>query len=178
MAKLAIMDSKTGEVKEMEVVCPFRSITDLKREELRDGEDYVEGTSVTTLEGYEPLESIVARCTRQVVSPNGTTYNVLDTDALKAEESQTGIYEAGKAQTLDEAFATMDPTDEQGFDLADASVISEALNQKSKVVQANLSTERANEAHQEAKVSDGTVGKSDTTNTTSQNNSDFPEAKE
>ena len=84
MAKKVLVNTKTGEIIEAEVVVPFASITDLKKDAIKDGEDYEPGTSVTSLEGYEPLASIVARCTRVVQSPNGTTYSVIDTDALKA----------------------------------------------------------------------------------------------
>ena len=171
MVKLAYVDPKTGEIFEMEAVCPFRSITNLKKDQLVDGENYKKGTSITTLEGYEPLGSIVARCTRQLTSRSGTIYTVLDRDALKAEETQTGIYEASNAKTLDEAFNTMDPTDEQGFDLSDASIIKENLVKKS-----NLSTERASETPLNVKASDGTVGKSDSQNSTTQE-ADFPEQK-
>lgn len=172
MSKLAVINEKTGEVKEYSVASPFRSLTDLQ--DYSDGETYEEGTSTTTLEGYEPLESIVARCMRTVRSPNGSEYQVLDTDALKAEETQQGIYEAGSASNVDEAFATLDPTDSQGFDLADASAIAGMINADVEE-KSNLSTERANEAQSKAKVSDGTVGKSDDSSSTSPNSADFPE---
>lgn len=175
------MNDKTGEVKELKMACPFRSLTDLKRDELKDGEDYVEGTSQTSLEGYEPLSSIIARCTRTMVGPGGQTYSVLDKDALKAEETQQGIYEASGANTLDEAFATMDPTDGQGFDLADASQVMSSLNDKTNELtnaETDLSTKRVNDASlKNAKVNDGIVGKSDDAEGTSANKSenDFPE---
>lgn len=142
--------------------------------EIEDGENYVEGTSVTTLEGYEPLESIVARCTRIVTSPNGNSYNVLDTDALKAEETQTGIYEASEAQTLDEAFATMDPTDAQGYDLADASQDLNVANAKVAESLSNLSPKGTNTAPSNSGVSD-VVDKSNLSDTTDAKDGDFPE---
>lgn len=166
------VNDKTGEVKEVSLASPFRCLTDLK--EYKDGEDYKEGTSCTSLEGYEPLEDIVARCTRTMVTQNGMRYAVLDKDALKAEAVGTPIYEAGSASTLDEAFATLDPTSSQGFDLADASEITEALREKAQATD-NLSTERANESPQKATVSDGTVGKSDEAVKPSETNPDFPE---
>lgn len=172
MSKLAVLNEKTGEVKEYSVLCPFRSLTDAK--DYQDGETYEAGTSVTTLEGYEPLESIVARCMRTVRSPNGTVYTVLDSDALKAEETQQGIYEAGNATNVDEAFATLDPTDVQGFDLADASQVLSSLNTKMNDEKSNLSTERVNEAPSKAKMNDGTVGKSDSSESTNSTD-DFPE---
>lgn len=156
-----VMNNKTGEI--FEIVSPFRSLTDLK--DYKDGETYEPGTSVTSLEGYEPLESIVARCMRTMRSPNGTEYQVLDTDALHAEETQIGIYEASGASTLEEAFATADPTDSQGFDLADATYIqtklSEELAERANVKEQDkdLSTKGTNEILNNG-VSD-VVGKSD-----------------
>ena len=168
MAKKVLVNSKTGEIIEAEEFCPFASITDLKRDP-SDVESYEAGTSVTTLEGYEPLESIVARCMRTVQSPNGTVYQVLDKDALKAEETQVGIYEAEGAKTLDEAFATMDPTASQGFDLADASAISANLQAK----QAELSTQVTNESPLNSESEKPVVGKSDASVTADS----FPEKK-
>lgn len=176
MSKKVLMNSKTGEIIEAEELVPFASITDLKKENIKDGEDYVEGTSVTTLEGYEPLESIVARCMRTVQSPNGSTYQVLDKDALKAEETQQGLYEASGAKTLDEAFDTMDPTESQGFDLSDASIIQNRVSEElrnSQPVEAssNLSTKGTNEAPTYSEVSD-VVGKSESKPETAES---FPE---
>lgn len=158
MTKKMLVNSKTGEIIEAEELCPFASITDLKRDNLHDGEDYVEGTSVTTLEGYEPLESIVARCMRTVKSPNGTTYQVLDSDALKAEETQQGIYEAEGAKSLDEAFDTIDPSDEQGFDLADVSAIQSSVSQK---LNKELSTQEGSEDNLKSQATDEVVGNSE-----------------
>lgn len=169
MSKKTYVNSKTGEIVEMEEICPFCSLLSPKSDGLKDGEDYREGTSVTTLEGYEPLESIVARCMRTVKSPNGSVYQVIDTDALKAEETQQGVYEAASAKTVDEAFDTMDPTESQGFDLADASMIQNSVGEKlantaSDETSSNLSTKGAN-APLNSEVSD-VVGKSESTSET------------
>ena len=166
MSKKTYVNSKTGEIVEMEEVCPFCSLLSPKMDGIKDVESYEAGTSVTSLEGYEPLESIVARCMRVVKTPSGAEYQVLDTDALKAEETQQGVYDAAGAKTLDEAFATMDPTSSQGFDLADASQIQNSLSEKlaqtaSGEASSNLSTKGAN-APLNSEVSD-VVGKSEST---------------
>lgn len=119
MLDLSYVDKKTGEVKEGRPDVPFRSITDLKQ--YKDDEHYEEGTSMVDMTGYEPLASIVARCMRTMKAPNGQLISVLDKTALKAEESQVGVYEASSAQSIDEAFETLDPTDSPDFDLSDAS---------------------------------------------------------
>lgn len=162
--KIMVLNEKTGEVKETEIICPFATQFEPKRESVHDGEDYEPGTSVTTLEGYEPLESIVARCMRTMKTPNGATVQVLDTDALKAEETQQGVYDAAGAHTVDEAFATMDPTESQGFDLADASQIQNSLSERlaqtaSDETSSNLST-KGTSAPLNSEVSD-VVGKSE-----------------
>lgn len=176
MSKKVYVNSKTGEIVELEEVCPFASLTDPKKEGIKDVESYKAGTSVTSLEGYEPLESIVARCMRMVQSPNGVTYQVLDRDALKAEETGIPVYEAEGAQSLDEAFATVDPTDSQGFDLADASVIQNVVAERLRNVKASdgsadLST-KGKSAVPQNEASD-VVGKSESTT-----ESAFPEKKE
>lgn len=163
--KIYTLNDKTGEIKETSIVCPFATQFEPKRDSINDGEDYVEGTSVTSLEGYEPLESIVARCMRVVKAPNGAEYQVLDTDALKAEETQQGVYDAAGATTLDEAFATMDPTSSQGFDFADASQIQNSLSEKlaqtaTDETSSNLSTQGTS-AIPHNEVSDEVVGKSE-----------------
>lgn len=187
MSKKVLVDSSTGEIIEAEEFCPFRSITDLKRDEMEDGETYEEGTSMTSLEGYEPLESIVARCMRTTRSPNGTEYQVLDVDALKSEETQTGVYDASGAKDIEEAFATTDPTESQGFDLADVSAIqnrvAEELNNASVAKRsAELSTKGTNEAPLNNEVSD-VVGKSASTGGATEKSSTeektfFPEKSE
>lgn len=164
MAK-AYLNKDTGEILEAE--CPWRTITDLK--DYNDDEEYIEGTSVTSLEGYEPLESIVARCMRTIKSPNGTEYQVLDTEELKACETQTGVYDCAGAKDLDEAFACTDPTSAQGFDLADATNLgAEAM--------AKLSTSN-NGAEPIDSSSDGSaVGNFDSSQSEAKSE-DFPEKK-
>lgn len=166
MSKKVLIDSKTGEIIEAEELCPYRTIVDAK--EYEDGETYEEGTSVTSLEGYEPLESIVARCMRTTRSPNGTEYQVLDVDALKAEETQTGVYDASGAKDIEEAFSTTDPTESQGFDLADASAIANNLQAK----QEELSTQVTNDAPSNSKSEEPVVGNSEPASADSEN---FPE---
>ena len=164
MSKKVLVNSKTGEIIEAEELVPFRSLTDLKRDEYHDGEEYEPGSSVTSLEGYEPLESIVARCMRTVQSPNGSTYQVLDKDALKLEETSQGIYEASGSKTLDEAFNTMDPTESQGFELADASAISHSVQES---LSQELPTQGVNDDSHKSKVNDEVVD----------NSAEFPEKK-
>lgn len=133
--KMDIVNVKTGEVLELrKEKSPFRSITDLK--DYNHVERYESGTSQVDLTGYEALESIIARCTRTMVAPGGQSYQVLDVDAVKAEAISVPVsvdYEAGSAQTIDEAFATEDPTSAGDFDLVDASQVMAK-------VAANLST--------------------------------------
>lgn len=163
MAK-KLYDNKTGEIIEVAEVIPFARLLEPKVDLVDDGEYYEPGTSVTSLEGYEPLESIVARCMRTVQSPNGSTYQVLDTDALKMEESSQGIYEASGAKTLDEAFATMDPTESQGFDLADASAISQSVQEH---LTQELPTQGGSDDNLKSKTTDEVVD----------NSEEFPEKK-
>lgn len=118
---------KTGEIKKVPVSDkPFRSLLDAG--EYQDAEHYESDSSVVDLTGYEPLSSIVARCMRTMKSPSGVVTQVLDVNALKAEAHDTGIYEAGKASTVDEAFETLDPTDAPGFDFVDGSRILQSVN--------------------------------------------------
>lgn len=127
MDTMEVVNAKTGEIYEVaRPVIPFRTI--LTANEYKDGEDYEEGTSCVDLTGFEPLASIVARCMRTMRSPSGATTQVLDVDALRAEANEPGIYEAKDAQTVDEAFDTLDPTDAPGFDLVDASQVMNAVN--------------------------------------------------
>lgn len=183
MSKKTYVNNKTGEIVEMEELCPFCTLLSPKSDGLNDVESYEAGTSVTSLEGYEPLESIVARCMRTVKSPNGSVYQVLDTDALKAEETQQGVYEASGAQTLDEAFATMDPTESQGFDLADASNIQKRLGEElaktsSVETSTKLSTKGTNEVlnNEVSDVVGNSVSKSETDGTPPEKEKDiFPE---
>lgn len=181
MSKKVLVNSKTGEIIEAEEHCPFASITDLKRDP-NDVESYEAGTSVVSLEGYEPLDVIVSRCMRTVKSPNGVVYQVLDKDALKAEETQTGIYEASGAKTLDEAFDTLDPTASQGFDLVDADRIKQRLQLRlgegltktsATATSSKLSTQGRNEALKYSEVTD-VVGNSESKSAVA----DFPEKKE
>lgn len=159
-----VYNKETGEVIELAEVIPFARLLEPKVDLVDDGEYYEPGSSITSLEGYEPLESIVARCMRTVQSPNGTSYQVLDSDALKAEENGTSIYEASGAKTLDEAFATMDPTDAQGFDLADASAISQSVEQS---LNQELSTQGRSDDNHKSEATDEVVG----------NSEEFPEKK-
>lgn len=142
-----IADLKTGEVFELrKEVSPFRSITDLK--DYTDGEYYEPGSSMVDLTGYEPLESIIARCTRTMTAPGGQTYQVLDYDAVKAESQvvPTSVdYEAGDAKTVDEAFATEDPTQDGDFDLTDASRILASIGSASEESSGRIAPSIANE---------------------------------
>lgn len=119
---MELMYNNTGEVLTLQKApSPFRSITDLK--DYNDNERYEEGTSLVDLTGYEPLESVIARCTRLMRGRNGQEYQVIDRDMLKAEMTMPGVYEAGNATSIDEAFETEDITDAPMFDLSDAGEI-------------------------------------------------------
>lgn len=137
MLDLSKLDKKTGEIIEGRPDVPFRSLTDLKQ--YKDDEQYEPGTSMVDETGYEPLASIVARCMRTMKAPNGQLISVLDKTALKAEESQVGVYEASSATSVDEAFATQDPTDDPDFDLSDASRFLAQANDNIKQVLAGTS---------------------------------------
>lgn len=120
-----LVNSKTGEFLEIrKEPVPFRTITDLKGYD--HCEHYEPGTSQVDLTGYEPLESIIARCMRTMRAPGGQIYHVLDKEAVKQEAIAvpTSVdYEAGTAKTVDEAFDTEDPTSDPDFDFVDASRI-------------------------------------------------------
>lgn len=134
-----VVNSKTGELFDVAVpVIPFRTL--LTASEYQDSEQYEPDSSMTDLTGYEPLESIVARCMRTMKSPSGVVTQVLDVNALKAEAHDTGIYEAGKASTVDEAFETLDPTDAPGFDFVDGSRILQSVNDNISTKAKELST--------------------------------------
>lgn len=115
---VTVVNTKTGEIFEQDI--PFRTITNLKG--YHDGEVYKKGSSAVDLTGYEPLSSIIARCTRVMRAPGGQTYQVLDTNALKAEQTFADpVFEASGASSIDEAFVkATDITETPGFDLSDA----------------------------------------------------------
>ena len=116
-----IVNKSTGEVFEIQKEkIPFRT---LLSHEFDHKEKYEKGSSQVDLTGYEPLDVIIARCTRTMVAPGGQVYTVLDVDAVKAESVSvpTSVdFEAGTAKTVDEAFDTEDPTMSDDFDLVDA----------------------------------------------------------
>lgn len=142
-----IFNKETGEVFEIQKEkSQFRSITDLK--DFSDPEKYEKGSSMVDLTGYEPLESIIARCTRTMVAPGGQMYQVLDYDAVKAESQVVPAsvdYEAGDAKTVDEAFATEDPTQDGDFDLADASRVLASIGSASVESSGRIAPSIANE---------------------------------
>ena len=120
------INKETGEVvEEKRPDVPFRSLTDLKS--YRDNEVYQPDTSKVDMTGYESLASIVARCTRVSRTANGSSVQFIDKTLLKAEEQTQGFYDIKEGMTVDEAFATADPTQDPDFDLVDASRISEEI---------------------------------------------------
>lgn len=124
-------NKKTGEVysKDAEET-PVQKFVVVTPGDYDDMEYFEPGTSVTSLEGYEPLESIVARCMRVMKDPSGTEFQVIDLDQLKAEETQSGVYDCAGAKTVDEAFACTDPTSAQGFDFADATNLASDVQER------------------------------------------------
>lgn len=158
-----LVNTQTGEVFEIKKeLSPFRSITDLKS--FKDGEYYEPGSSQVDLTGYEPLESIIARCTRVMRAPGGQTYQVLDVEAVKQEAQvvPTSIdYEAGTASTIDEAFATEDPTSDPDFDLVDASrIMNKAQETLSTLSEDNRGGIAPHIANDDADIAERKVGKS------------------
>lgn len=127
---LELVNRKTGEIFDLSLATgatlPYRTILDA--DEYQDPEQYESDSSLTDLTGYEPLESVIARCMRTMRSPSGAVTQVLDVNALKAEAQDTGIYEAENAGSVDEAFETIDPSDAPGFSLADAGQILASVN--------------------------------------------------
>lgn len=64
---MLILDEKTGEVADKDISrssCPFRSITDLKRDLYHSGEDYEEGTTLTQAEQYVPIIKLIEKMLR------------------------------------------------------------------------------------------------------------------
>lgn len=124
---MQVVNSKTGEIFDVaRPVIPYRTILDA--DEYQDLEAYEPDSSLTDLTGYEPLESVIARCMRTMKSPSGVVSQVLDVHALQQEAHDTGIYEAENASSVDEAFETIDPSDAPGFGLADAGQILASVN--------------------------------------------------
>lgn len=164
-----LVNNKTGEFLEIKKEpVPFRTLTNLK--DYKDGEKYTPDSSEVDLTGYEPLESIIARCTRVMRAPGGQSYSVLDKTALQAEATVSGVYEAAGATSIDEAFDRMDPTDEPGFDLADASAL---LSE----VEKDLSTTSQSE-QLKLKASDDAASAVDKSEETNDNKQMFDEKKE
>lgn len=156
---MQVMNEKTGEIFDVvRPVIPFRTL--LTANEYKDGEEYEEGTSCVDLTGFEPLASIVARCMRTMKSPSGATTQVLDMQALRAEATDTGVYDAKDAQTVDEAFDTLDPTDSPGFDFVDASQVLQSVNDNLSKVK-DLSTTEISRDLQKSQANLSAVGKSD-----------------
>lgn len=159
-----LMDKKTGEVLEIvEPECPFRSITDLKG--YNDDESYEPGTSQVDLTGYEPLESIIARCTRVMRAPGGQTYTVIDRDLVKQEAGVVPTleedYTAGSATTVDEAFDTADPTDDPDFDMTDAIRILSEIKERNDAGNGGIAPQIANDDVDEQKLIDEKLNEKD-----------------
>lgn len=147
-----LLNKTTGEVFEIQKEkVPFRTLLD---HEFDHKEKYEKGSSQVDLTGYEPLDVIIARCTRTMVAPGGQVFNVLDVDAVKAESINVPAsvdYEAGSAKTVDEAFATEDPTTDPDFDLTDASrIMSEISTRQEANDNLNVSSEADNVKIEEA----------------------------
>lgn len=87
----------------------FRTQYDLQG--YNDNEVYVEGTSETEPGQAVNIKSVYLRCLRGELPP----------------VSPTGGYDVKPGMSIDEAFATMDPTESEGFDFADVTAISNAL---------------------------------------------------
>ena len=120
----------------------FRSITDLK--EFSDDEWYEEDTSETEPGQAVDIKSVYLRCLRGEITP-----------------VRAGGYEVKPGMSLDDAFDTLDPTQSEGFDLADATAISNHLEGKLKSEE--LSTTQAGTAPSIASDGDDAVVNSDAT---------------
>lgn len=114
-----IINEKTGEVYKArygEVLrpdVPFRSKTDLKN--YSDNEYYEDGTSLTDPSQVLNVRETVDRMRRGEIMMPGIKDGDYDVDLDK--------------MTIDEAFATEDPTKAPGFDLADIPALAEQVSQ-------------------------------------------------
>lgn len=158
---ITFVDKKTGEVYEADV--PFRTIGTAS--EYTDDESYEAGTSLTDISGYEPLESVIARCTRQVGGINSRGLQVLDMKALKEESHgvmtsyDVALDDHASSDQVDAAFsASYDPSDSPGFDLSDASEILSAVATNDNK---DLSTSSQEEQLTIKQATTGAVGKSE-----------------
>lgn len=89
----------------------FRTITNLKN--FSDNEVFEPETSETEPGQAVDIKSVYLRCLRGEITP-----------------VRPGGFDIKPGMTVDEAFDTLDPTQSEGFDLADATVISNHLNEK------------------------------------------------
>lgn len=135
---MEVYDSKTGEI--LEIKGKFQTPYDLDKVSVEhfDPEKDPKAQSMTEPNQAPNIEALYKRCLRGEVIPN-----------------RQGGYDVAPGASFDEAAATLDPTESEGFDLADVTAISEA-------VKSDLSTQQA-EADK-SKSSDGAevVGKSTT----------------
>ena len=92
----------------------FRTITDLK--DFSDNEVFEPDTSETEPGQAVNIRSVYERCMRGELPPVGSS----------------GSFVVKPGMTVEEAFGTLDPTQSEGFDLADATAISNHLNEKLK----------------------------------------------
>lgn len=89
----------------------FRSITDLK--DFNDDEWFEPDTSETEPGQAINIRAVYERCMRGELAP-----------------VRSGSYDIKKPVSDDEAFATLDPTESEDFDLADATAIADELKDK------------------------------------------------
>lgn len=118
-----IINEKTGEVYKArygEVLrpdVPFRSKTDLKN--YNDDEIYEEGTSLT-----DPSQALNVKATVEFMFGRQLADAIIRGDVVPVIK---GDFDVKGDMTVDEAFATEDPTKAPGFDLADIPFLAEQL---------------------------------------------------
>lgn len=89
----------------------FRTITNLKN--FSDNEVFEPETSETEPGQAVDIKSVYLRCLRGELAP-----------------FHSGSFDVKPGMSVDDAFATIDPTLSEGFDLADATAISNHINDK------------------------------------------------
>lgn len=138
-----VINKNTGEVKSIKTRSdvPFRSLTDLKG--FSDNEFFEPGTSLTEPGQDVNIKSVAERCLRGEIILN-----------------RPGQYDVDSKMTIDEAFNTFDVTDQEGFDLADATMIVDSIKndlspgQQAKAEPTNSSSDGAANPVEKSKQTD------------------------
>lgn len=90
----------------------------------------------TSPSSFEPIDVKVARILRGEILPSDPTY-----------------YDVNEKMSLEDAFETEDPTEDEMFDLADATELSEAL--RDEIIQSEATSNKTSQQNQESKSDTG-----------------------